>query len=49
MNLLFPIKDFNLGIDNSEFFEIATISSGNYDDDIDQIIHSFLSDNRKSK
>jgi len=49
MNLLFPIKDFNLGIDNGEFFEIATISSGNYDDDIDQIIHSFLSDNRKSK
>lgn len=44
MNLLFPIKDFNLGINNSIFFEIATLSPGNYDDDIDQIIHSFICD-----
>lgn len=48
MNLLFPIKDFNLGINNSIFFEIATISPGNYDDDIDQIIHSFIRDKEKS-
>ena len=44
MNLLFSIKDFNLRIDNSTFFETATLSPGNYDDDIDQIIHSFLLD-----
>ena len=48
MNLLFPIKDFNLGIKNSIFFEIATLSPGNYDDDIDQIIHSFIRDKEKS-
>lgn len=48
MNLLFPIKDFNLGINNSIFFEIATLSPGNYDDDIDQIIHSFIRDKEKS-
>jgi len=48
MNLLFPIKDFNLGINNSTFFEIANLSPGNYDDDIDQIIHSFIRDKEKS-
>jgi CheY-like chemotaxis protein len=48
MNLLFPIKDFNLGINNSTFFEIANLSPGNYDDDIDQIIHSFTREKEKS-
>ena len=49
MNLLFSIKDFNLRIDNSTFFETATLSPGNYDDDIDQIIHSFLLDKVENK
>jgi CheY-like chemotaxis protein len=42
MNILFSIKDFNLGSNNNTFFEIDKLSEGNYDDDIDQLIHSFL-------
>lgn len=42
MNLIFPIKDFNLGIYNNTFFEGVNLSPGNNDDDIDQIIQSFL-------
>jgi CheY-like chemotaxis protein len=49
MNLLFSIKDFNLGINNSTFFEIAKLSPGNYDDDIDQIIHSFLLEKKSNE
>lgn len=42
MNLLFPIKDFTLGIHDNTFFQIDKLSEGNYDDDIDQLIHSYL-------
>lgn len=42
MNIIFTLKDFKLDISGNTFFEGANISDGNYDDDIDQRIDTFL-------
>lgn len=46
MNIIISIKDFNLGLSDNTFFESDNISDGNYDDDIDHRIHTFLSKKR---
>jgi CheY-like chemotaxis protein len=42
MNIFFTLKDFEFDINDNTFFEGANISDGNYDDDIDQRIDTFL-------
>lgn len=42
MNLIFTLKDIKLDINSNAFFLGANISEGNYDDDINQRIHTFL-------
>lgn len=42
MNIIISIKDFNLGLISNTFFESDNISDGNYDDDMDYRIHTFL-------
>lgn len=43
MNIIFTLKDFVFDIEENSFFDGANISDGNYDDDIDQRIDTFLS------
>lgn len=43
MNIIFTLKNFLFEIEENSFFDGANISDGNYDDDIDQRIDSFLS------
>jgi CheY-like chemotaxis protein len=42
MNLIFTTRDIKLDVNTSTFFKGANISDGNYDDDIDQLIHTFI-------
>lgn len=46
MNIIIPINNFNLGLSDNTFFESDNISDGNYDDDIDHRIHTFLNKKR---
>ena len=49
MNIIFTLKDFILDISGNTFFEGANISDGNYDDDIDQRIDTFLNTYRNKQ
>ena len=49
MNIIFTLKDFILDISGNTFFEGANISDGNYDDDIDQRIDTFLNTHRNKQ